>query len=210
MDARAFQHRLMQRLAGTQPDHAPENTRIGARLDRAVNQRLLAKMPRDARAAAVLIGIQEWAGEPAILLTVRAGHLRKHPGQIAFPGGAIDAQDGNPAHAALREAREEVGLLASQARIAGYLPDQVVLTGFRITPVVAQIEPHFRPAPDRTEVQETFMLPVAALLDPRNHVRGRRSFGGEEFDVRDIAFGPHLIWGATAGMLFALYEMGLA
>ena len=55
-----------------------------------------------------------------------------------------------------------------------------------------------------------FMLPVSVLLDPRNHVHGRRSIGGEEFEVRDLRFGPHLIWGATAGMLFALYEMGLS
>jgi 8-oxo-dGTP pyrophosphatase MutT (NUDIX family) len=210
MDARAFQHRLMQRLAGTQPNHAPEHSRFGARLDRDADERLLAMMPRDARAAAVLIGFQEYAGEPAILLTVRAGHLRKHAGQIAFPGGAIDTLDADPATAALREAREEVGLLPAQASIAGYLPDQIVLTGFRITPVVAQIEPHFTPAPDHTEVQDTFMLPVSALLDARTHVRGRRSIGGEEFEVRDLSFGSHLIWGATAGMLFALYELGLA
>ena len=204
-----FQQRLMQRLAGSQPDHAPEHARLGARLDPSPDPRLLALMPREPRAAAVLIGLQELAGETSILLTVRAGHLRKHAGQIAFPGGAIDEGDGDPATAALREAREEVGLLPSQARIAGYLPDQVVLTGFRITPVVAQIDAGFQPLPDHTEVQETFMLPVAALLDARNHVHARRSYGGQEFEVRDLAFGPHLIWGATAGMLFALYELGI-
>ena len=209
MDARAFQHRLLQRLAGSQPNHAPEHTRIGARREPGADARLLALMPRDPRAAAVLIGFQEHAGEPAILLTVRAGHLRKHAGQIAFPGGAIDALDADPVAAALREAHEEVGLLPTQARVAGFLSDQVVLTGFRITPVVAQIESGFTPIPDRTEVQETFMLPVAVLLDTRNHVQGRRSIGGEEFDVRDLAFGSHLIWGATAGMLFALYELGV-
>lgn len=209
MDARAFQHRLLQRLAGSQPNHLPEHTRIGARLGRGTDERLLAMMPRDPRAAAVLIGLQEQAGEPGILLTVRAGHLRKHAGQIAFPGGAIDSRDSDPGEAALREAREEVGLAAAQSRIVGFLPDQVVLTGFRITPVVALIEPGFVPVPDRAEVQEAFMLPLAALLDTRNHVHGRRSIGGEEFEVRDLSFGPHLIWGATAGMLFALYELGL-
>jgi 8-oxo-dGTP pyrophosphatase MutT (NUDIX family) len=201
MDARAFQHRLLQ--------HRPAHARIGARLGLGTEDRLLAMMPREPRAAAVLIGIQEHAGEPAILLTVRADHLRKHAGQIAFPGGAIDARDSDPAGAALREAREEVGLPASQARVAGYLSDQVVLTGFRITPVVALIEPQFTPSPDRTEVQEAFMLPVAALLDVRNHVHARRSIGGEEFEVRDLAFGSYVIWGATAGMLFALYELGV-
>jgi 8-oxo-dGTP pyrophosphatase MutT (NUDIX family) len=208
MDPRVFQHRLLQRLAGSQPNHLLEHARLGARIDPRATARLQALMPRDPRAAAVLIGIQEHAGEPAILLTVRAGHLRKHAGQIAFPGGAVDELDHHPADAALREAREEVGLLPAQARVAGYLPDQVVLTGFRITPVVALIEPQFVPRPDHTEVQEAFMLPVSALLDARNHVQGRRSIGGEEFDVRDLAFGSHLIWGATAGMLFSLYELG--
>jgi 8-oxo-dGTP pyrophosphatase MutT (NUDIX family) len=208
MDARLFQQRLLQRLAGSQPNHLPEHTRIGAQVGRDANERLLAMMPRESRAAAVLIGIQEQAEEPAILLTVRADHLRKHAGQIAFPGGAVDTLDKDPAAAALREAQEEVGLHPSQARIAGFLPDQVVLTGFRITPVVALITPEFTPQPDHTEVQQAFMLPVSALLDARNHVHGRRSIGGEEFDVRDLAFGAHLIWGATAGMLFALYELG--
>jgi 8-oxo-dGTP pyrophosphatase MutT (NUDIX family) len=210
MDARAFQQRLLQRLAGSRPDHAPERMRVGARLDQAVDPRLLALMPGDPRAAAVLIGLQDHGGEPGILLTVRAGHLRKHAGQIAFPGGAVDELDDGPAAAALREASEEVGLPASHARIAGFLPDQVVLTGFRITPVVALIDAGFVPRPDHTEVQEAFMLPVSALLDPRNHVQGRRSIGGHDFEVRDLVFGSHIIWGATAGMLFALYELGLA
>ena len=210
MDALAFQHRLLQRLAGSQPNHHPDHSRLGARLDPAADPRLRALMPRDPRAAAVLIGLKEHAGEPGILLTVRAGHLRQHAGQIAFPGGAIDPHDSSPAETALREAREEVGLHASQAHVAGFLPDQVVLTGFRITPVVAQIEADFMPVPDHTEVQEAFMLPLAALLDVRNHVHGRRRIGDEEFEVRDLSFGSHLIWGATAGMLFALYELGLA
>jgi hypothetical protein len=102
-----------------------------------------------------------------------------------------------------------VGLPAAQARVAGFLPDQIVLTGFRITPVIALLDPQFTPRPDHAEVEAAFMLPVAALLDTSNHMHGRRSIGGEEFEVRDLAFGSHLIWGATAGMLFALYELGL-
>ena len=104
-----------------------------------------------------------------------------------FPGGAIDDRSTRiPPAAALREAREEVGLLPSQARITGYLPDQVVLTGFRITPVVAQIEPLFVPLPDHPEVQEASCCHVGAAVDPAIHVQGRRSIGDDEFEVRDL------------------------
>jgi 8-oxo-dGTP pyrophosphatase MutT (NUDIX family) len=199
--------RLLQRLGGSEPEHGAAHVRIGATLTGPADARLLKMMPETTRRAAVLIGIQLQQEEPCFLLTVRAGHLRQHAGQIAFPGGAIDAGDASPAAAALREAREEVGLMPGQAEIIGYLPDQVVLTGFRVTPAVARITADFVPVPDRTEVEEVFMLPLSVLLDEANHALGRRNIGGLEFEVRDLAHGRHRIWGATAGMLFALYEM---
>ena len=76
----------MERLAGSQPNHAPDIRASAQGWIAPRTEPLLAMMPPDPRAAAVLIGFQEHAGEPAILLTVRAGHLRKHAGQIAFPG----------------------------------------------------------------------------------------------------------------------------
>ena len=89
----------------------------------------------------------------------------------------------------------------------GFLPDQLVLTGFRITPVVAKLAADFTPRPADSEVQEAFLMPFSVLLDQASHVHNLRQIGGLEFEVRDLQYGVHRIWGATAGMLFALYEM---
>jgi 8-oxo-dGTP pyrophosphatase MutT (NUDIX family) len=204
--AREAFDRLLLRLAGSEPDHRPESLRFGAVLLRGGDERLARLIPSVVRPAAVLIGLKE-GDDPGILLTVRAEHLRQHAGQIAFPGGTIEAGDGGPTQAALREAAEEIGLHSHHAEVVGYLPDQMVLTGFRITPVVARVARDFEPQPDHGEVQEAFVLPLRDLLDPANHRPVRRSIGGVEFDVRDLHYGVHRVWGATAGMLFALYEL---
>jgi 8-oxo-dGTP pyrophosphatase MutT (NUDIX family) len=206
--AREALDRLLQRLAGSEPDHRPQSVRFGSTLVRPGDARLLSLIPPVSRPAAVLIGVQE-GDDPGILLTVRAEHLRQHAGQIAFPGGTIEADEG-PAEAALREAAEEIGLERQHADVVGYLPDQMVLTGFRITPVVARIAGDFVPRPDHMEVQQAFILPLTVLLDPGNHHPVRRSIGGVEFDVRDLHYQTHRVWGATAGMLFALYELARA
>ncbi len=207
--AREAFDRLLQHLAGSAPDHRPESLRFGAVPVHSTDARLRALVPPVSRAAAVLIGLQE-GDDPGILLTVRAEHLRQHAGQIAFPGGVIEPGDNDPADAALREATEEVGLQRQQASVVGYLPDQMVVTGFRITPVVARVTRDFVPRPDHTEVQQVFTLPLTVLLDPANHHPVRRSIGGVEFDVRDLHYQTHRVWGATAGMLFALYELARA
>jgi 8-oxo-dGTP pyrophosphatase MutT (NUDIX family) len=209
MEVREAFDRLLQRLAGSAPDHRPQSLRFGATLVQPGDERLTGLIPAVSRPAAVLIGLQE-GDHPGVLLTVRAEHLRQHAGQIAFPGGTIEPDDSGPADAALREAAEEVGLPRGQAEVIGYLPDQMVLTGFRITPVIARIAPDFVPRPDHMEVREAFVLPLAELFDPANHHPVRRSIGGVEFDVRDLHYGAHRVWGATAGMLFALYELARA
>lgn len=200
--------RLHERLAGTQPQHEGSAVRIGAGLANSTDPRLLGLVPAALRPAAVLIGLVH-AGEPGILLTVRAGHLRQHAGQIAFPGGAIEDGDADPAAAALREAQEEVGLSAHDATIVGFLPDQIVLTGFRITPVVAQIAESFVPRPDAAEVESCFVLPFAVLLEVSNERPVMRRLAGIDVAGRDLAFGDHRIWGATAGMLFTMRALAL-
>jgi 8-oxo-dGTP pyrophosphatase MutT (NUDIX family) len=202
--------RLQDKLAATRPEHDARFVRIGAGQADHTDPRLLKLIPPTLRPAAVLIALQNAAAGPGILLTLRAGHLRQHAGQIAFPGGAIDAADAGPAEAALREAWEEVGLASADAQVIGFLPDQIMLTGFRITPVIARIADDFVPRVDAAEVQSCFTLPFAALLDAANERPATRSIGGIEVAIRDLQFGEHRIWGATAGMLFALRALALS
>jgi 8-oxo-dGTP pyrophosphatase MutT (NUDIX family) len=206
--ARDARDRLVARLAGTAPDHATSRLRLGTGLASDMDPRLAALLPSEPKLAAVLIGLTD-RESPGVLLTLRSTALRQHAGQISFPGGAIDPADAGPAEAALREAHEEIGLAADQAQVIGFLPDQLVITGFRITPVVAQVAPQFVPRLDRDEVQESFELPFDVLMDPANHRETTRRIGDIEFSVRDIQFGEHRIWGATAGMLLSLYELAL-
>lgn len=205
--AREACERVITRLAGSAPDHRPENWRLGASLAGRATPEVIALLPAAPLPAAVLVGLTTEQGEPGILLTVRAAHLRQHAGQIAFPGGRIDPVDRGPAEAALREAHEEVGLAPGAADIVGFLPDQLVLTGFRITPVVARVAEEFSPRYDPAEVQGSFVLPWRTLLDETNLRDTVRTIAGTEVQVRDILFGAHRIWGATAGILLALREL---
>lgn len=165
-------------------------------------------MPTDPVPAAVLVAFVE-REDPGILLTVRAPHLRKHAGQVSFPGGRIEAADGGVIAAALREAEEEIGLAPTGVEVIGCLPDQIVLTGFRITPVVGRIAAGFVPRPDPQEVSEVFELPLSSVLDTRNHQTYRRDISGIEVEMQDIRHGAHRIWGATAGILLTLREYAL-
>lgn len=205
-EALAARERFVRRLAGSAPDHRPQSTRLGAGLLTQTDPLLASLLPVNPVPSAVLIALMETEGEPGILLTVRAAHLRAHAGQIAFPGGRIEADDDGPAGAALREAEEEVGLPRDSALVLGYLPDQLVLTGFRITPVVASVET-FQPRHDQREVQDSFILPWSTLLTESSYRDTVRRYGEHEVAVREIHHGQHRIWGATAGILLTLVEM---
>jgi len=121
--------------------------------------------------------------ELTVLFTQRATQLRNHAGQISFPGGRIESADGGPVAAALREAREEIGLAARFVSVIGYLPDHLVNTGFRVTPVVAFVQPDFELLLDAQEVQDTFEVPLGFLFDPANHHRHRRRATGSDEEV---------------------------
>ena len=157
------------------------------------------------RDAAVLIGIVTGA-EPAVILTRRSANLRKHTGQIAFPGGAIDAGDLDAAAAALREAEEEIGLPRSHPHIIGQLPDYISGSGFRIKPVVALIAPGVDLSLNADEVDQAFEVPLAFLMNPENHLRASREWLGKERFYYEMPYQQHRIWGVTAGMIRALYE----
>ena len=202
--------RLLQRLSGTQPELDPSRWRLGLNLAAAADERLRALLPSAPRHSAVLVPLLDRPQGPTILLTVRASGLRHHAGQVAFPGGHIEPGDANPAAAALREAHEEVGLDLRWARVLGYLPDQLILTGFRVTPVVALVQPEATLRWDPAEVATAFELPLQVLLDGTQHQLASRVIHGVTVATRDILYGPHRIWGATAAMLDSLRELALA
>jgi 8-oxo-dGTP pyrophosphatase MutT (NUDIX family) len=154
--------------------------------------------------AAVLIPLVERDSGLTVLLTQRAETLKDHAGQISFPGGRIEPEDKDAWHAALREAYEEIGLLANYVEFAGYLPDHHVLTGFRVTPVVGFVNPEYQLRIAKAEVHDAFEVPLDFILDAANHKSRRRELGGLTIEVHDIPYGERNIWGATAGMLMTL------
>lgn len=200
--------RIRERLAGSRPRHEPQDWLVPG-LTCAESRPYRRFFPVDPLPAAVLVPIVEHPGEPTVLLTQRATQLRHHAGQISFPGGRIEPGDGSPTAAALREAREEVGLEAGCVSVVGFLPDHVVISGFRVTPVVAMVRPGFELLLDAQEVEDTFEVPLAFVFDPRNHRPRIHRFRTEEAEARmfDIPYGNRNIWGATAGMLVTLYRL---
>lgn len=198
---------IRARLAGSSPRHAAEDWILPG-LSAADSEIYRRSLPAAPTPAAVLIPLVERL-RPTVLLTERSAELRTHAGQVSFPGGHIEAADPSPAAAALREAREEIGLDEALVSVAGYLPDHIVITGFRITPVVGFVRAGFAPLPDVKEVQGTFEVPLDYIFDPANFRRERRRLirSGEEVEFWDIPFEGRTIWGATAGMLLTLYRL---
>ena len=188
------------------PCHAPLNDWRLGEVSESRRRRLRKFFPEHPTPAAVLIPLVDRGDELGVLLTVRSSQLKHHAGQISFPGGRIESHDADPLSAALRETEEEIGLGRHHIEIAGYLPDHLVITGYRVTPVVGFVRPSFTVVPDPTEVVEVFEMPLSFILDERNHVPKVRHFEGEDVHFIDFPYGRHVIWGATAGMLMTLYR----
>jgi 8-oxo-dGTP pyrophosphatase MutT (NUDIX family) len=154
--------------------------------------------------AAVLVPVWLRTDGPRVILTKRSSHLQHHPGQVAFPGGKIDAGDGSPEAAALREASEEIGLSASLVAVLGRLSAHETVTGFSVTPVLAMVGNDFFAVPEAGEVEEVFSVPLPHLLDPANYAVERRLWRGQWRRYYAVPWGPHYIWGATARILRGL------
>jgi len=157
--------------------------------------------------AAVLVPVVNQPAGPTLLFTQRTAHLHDHAGQISFPGGRVDEGDPDRVATALREAEEETGLSRQRVEIIGRLPDYDILTGFRVTPIVGWVEPPFDLNPDPFEVADVFEAPLEFFLDPVNHQRHSDVFNGRTRHFYSMAYGDRYIWGATAGMLYTLYQV---
>ncbi|MCJ2036565.1 CoA pyrophosphatase [Methylobacterium sp. J-068] len=162
--------------------------------------------PRPHRRAAVLVPVVPRGDGLRVLFTVRASHLRDHSGQIAFPGGKIDPGDATPAEAALREAQEEVGLMAESIRVLGYLDPYLSATGFLVLPVLGLVDPAARLSVNPQEVAATFEAPLIHLLDRSERRIEQAVWRGRQRRYYAITYGEFRIWGVTAGIVNNLHE----
>ncbi len=159
--------------------------------------------------AAVLVPIV-MRSEPTVLLTQRTAHLSTHSGQIAFPGGKVDASDVDVVGAALREAHEEVGLAREYVEVLGQLPVYVTGSVFHVTPVVALVSPGFSLHPNPFEVADVFEVPLQFLMNPAHHRHHLVDWQGVQREWLSMPYQDgateRFIWGATAGMLRNFYR----
>lgn len=158
------------------------------------------------RDAAVLVPVIDDADGAKVIFTQRTTTLRKHSGQISFPGGGIDAADGSPEVAALRETEEEIGIDRHFVEPVARLPDYRSATGFHITPVLSVVKRGFELKLNPTEVAEVFEVPLSFLMDHKNHQRGSRVWNGIERHFYVMPYDGREIWGITAGIVRTLYE----
>ncbi|HEX8578496.1 MAG TPA: CoA pyrophosphatase [Allosphingosinicella sp.] len=154
-------------------------------------------------AAAVLVAVVD-RPEPTVILTERPTTMRKHPGQISFPGGRIDPGDSGPVEAALREAEEEIGLPPAEVEVIGTADLYRTITGFEVTPVIGVVPPDLPLVAAPGEVADMFEAPLRFLLDPARQEARTVHFRGAQRSYFEINWQGRRIWGATAAMLVNL------
>jgi 8-oxo-dGTP pyrophosphatase MutT (NUDIX family) len=150
--------------------------------------------------AAVLIALVRRPEGFTVLYTERSPDLRAHSGQVAFPGGKVDAEDSDVAAAALREAFEEVGMLASEVEVVGFMPTYFTGTNYLITPVVAIVAPSRPFVPNPGEVHSVFEVPLRRILQIESYGEFRIKRDGKEHRTWQIDHDGHRIWGITANI----------
>jgi len=163
-----------------------------------------AKRP-DLFPAAVLMPIVA-REEPSVLFTQRNPNLKRHAGQVSFPGGRVEPDDISLVQTALRETHEETGIEASFITVAGFLDAYETGTGYAVLPVVGLLNEGFALTPNTDEVMEVFEVPLAFLLDPANRRKDQLEWQGRMRSFYAFRYNGHYIWGATAAMLVNFSE----
>jgi len=158
---------------------------------------------RPSRTAAVLVPILD-KPEPEILLTVRSERLPQHPGQVSFPGGAVEPTDRSAISTALREAEEEIGLDFSQVSPLGFLDRLDTISDYRVLPVVALVRPPFVWQLDDKEVSEVFTVPLKLAVSHSEYSHEKIVRGGKSFTISSMQWQGYRIWGVTAAILLNL------
>ncbi|MBO6827320.1 MAG: CoA pyrophosphatase [Sneathiella sp.] len=188
------------------PDIHPTEITKGGKGDHDLNPASFPGNVTSFKPAAVLVPIVLRNEEPSVILTRRASHLKKHAGQISFPGGRAEDEDGSVIQTALRESEEEIGLDPSLVEAVGTLSTYVTVTHYSVVPVVGFVEPDFNLTPEEGEVAEIFEVPLQFLLDRTNHQKHSGFHNGIERFWYAMPYNDYYIWGATAGMIKDLSE----
>jgi 8-oxo-dGTP pyrophosphatase MutT (NUDIX family) len=188
---------LADRLARALADPAPDLVLLAG------DDRHAALADTPAVDAAVLVPVTDRA-DPGVILTRRTDTLRRHPGQVAFPGGRVDPGDVDLVAAALREAEEEIGLPRDRVQIVGMADRYRTVTGFQVTPVIGVVPPGLAYDKREAEVADIFEVPLSFLLDTANHLEASVEWQGRERHFYEILWGEFRIWGATAAMIVNL------
>ena len=154
--------------------------------------------------AAVLIPLVERHNELFVILTQRALHLRHHPGQVSFPGGRYETQDGNLSHTAIRETHEEIGIKSNQIKILGNMGHYRTVSNYKVTPFIGFVESDYQLDIDDNEVSDVFEVPWQFLLRRQSHECFSIVRRNQEHEVHFMPYKNKMIWGTTATILHDL------
>ena len=180
------------------PDRKPETT--------SDTGTLFESQEYDLISSAVLVPLVLRGSGWKLILTKRSSKLKKHAGQISFPGGKYDTGDKNLFNTALRETSEEIGVNTNNINIFGSLQSHETITGFRIFPFLGIISPHDELIKNSDEVEEIFEVPLTFVLEKKKFSRHFLNIKKANRNYLAIPYGSYYIWGATARILYNLSE----
>ncbi|HLU06240.1 MAG TPA: CoA pyrophosphatase [Woeseiaceae bacterium] len=205
MNRKLSAHDVRERLADTSLPQDPLRIAMPERL-RAWPPELRDKLTTELKPAGVLIPIIEHEDSLTVLLTRRSSALRYHASQVSFPGGRMELGDADIRATALRETWEEVGIQPADVDVAGYLEPTPTITGYAVTAIVGIVPPGLDLRIDPNEVERTFEVPLAYLLDAANERASEREWNGLRLPIVEFHFASERIWGATANILLDLRQ----